>query len=415
MGEREDFLTAVAAALPFPERLRAEVIEELAGHIEDATAALERDGVPAHEAERRVVTGFGSPAALATDLARAHQTTRRLLAAAGGGVFAGVVHGLRGTVMGVIYASVAAMTLAMLVYFAGQMSGTRLTLLTVDAGWNTVGFAAALMLGAYAAGRASVASAARLSRRGVERVRLATSLIGVAVLLALTLFWIRAPLNTASAVALLLVPFALVGGVYRPTSPVASLLRFGRMTLALIALLLVLIIGVLAQPIGGSAGGAVGAAESMGMSPDQIWTGMHFDLVGREFDDGRNPTHYASCGYSQHPDGVVHVQGEVLNQRELERWTDVRFEAWHGLGETGGVDPAYSRPFAVAEPRTVGGVLYGDVTVNRTPGVTSWWILLAGTAPDGTRYALSCPSGGNSTFNGSVWEWFTLPRGLPAA
>ncbi len=79
------YLREVSHHLPFDSTVTAEVIEELAGHLQDSTDALIESGLSPDEAGRRAVRAMGHPEELAKDIARAHQTTQRLLAAAGAG------------------------------------------------------------------------------------------------------------------------------------------------------------------------------------------------------------------------------------------------------------------------------------------------------------------------------------------
>jgi hypothetical protein len=63
--------TSIAAAASVPGRMRADVIEELAGHLIERTAALIASGLPEADAAAKAIAGFGGVADLATDLSGA--------------------------------------------------------------------------------------------------------------------------------------------------------------------------------------------------------------------------------------------------------------------------------------------------------------------------------------------------------
>lgn len=55
----------------------------------------------------------------------------------------------------------------------------------------------------------------------------------------------------------------------------------------------------------------------------------------------------------------------------------------------------------------MGTRLQATLRVDRTPGVIYYALVLTGVGPDGGRYLLSGPNGGQTAFVGTVWEWFT--------
>jgi hypothetical protein len=93
--DREAFLAQVAADLDLPEPLARDVLEELAGHLDEAAADLQAQGIEAADADRRAFRSLGDPRVLGRGLASAHHGRRQLLAAAGGGVRAILVEGIR--------------------------------------------------------------------------------------------------------------------------------------------------------------------------------------------------------------------------------------------------------------------------------------------------------------------------------
>src|SRR5918998_505750 len=71
--------------------------------VADVTEGLRAEGLSEEHAEREALARLGSPDALADEIRRAHQTTRRALAAAGAGVVAAAQGGFLG--LAVTYAS----------------------------------------------------------------------------------------------------------------------------------------------------------------------------------------------------------------------------------------------------------------------------------------------------------------------
>src|SRR5512146_676906 len=64
-GERDRFLSEVAARLDLPEPIARDALEELAGHLDDAAAALRAAGYAPDDANRRAVRELGDPRQLA--------------------------------------------------------------------------------------------------------------------------------------------------------------------------------------------------------------------------------------------------------------------------------------------------------------------------------------------------------------
>ena len=71
------------------------LVEELAGHIDDAAAGYRETGYAPEDAERRAVRDLGDPRDLGGSLGRARRRGRFVLAAVGGGVRSVLLDGLR--------------------------------------------------------------------------------------------------------------------------------------------------------------------------------------------------------------------------------------------------------------------------------------------------------------------------------
>ena len=94
--ERDAWLARVATSLDLPEPMVAEVLEELAAHLDDAADAYRDAGLDPADADRRAIRGMGDPAVLGRDLGRARRRrSRLLLAVVGGGLRSLFSDGLR--------------------------------------------------------------------------------------------------------------------------------------------------------------------------------------------------------------------------------------------------------------------------------------------------------------------------------
>lgn len=207
LGERDAFLASVRSRLDLPDAIARDVLEELAGHLEDAAAELRAAGLSAGDAERRAIGRLGDGRALGSELARARRGRRQLLAAVGGGIRAVLVEGVRTwiffalalsltTVLALITASVFAHVLgrstsSMLVGMPGSLA---------TAGVFVGGFAyLGWILPARFAGPAV---------RSVRGVRRAVALVGLAVGSGVLWFLVPVAMDPVLAVGLPLGPVA---------------------------------------------------------------------------------------------------------------------------------------------------------------------------------------------------------------
>ena len=95
----------------------------------------------------------------------------------------------------------------------------------------------------------------------------------------------------------------------------------------------------------------------------------------------------------------------------LANWHDVRFEAWHGLENDFGIDTHFSAPLAIQPAQRSGTSLDATFHFERMRDAGFWWVVVTAVGPDGQRYRLQdSVGGGNSSFNGSVWDWLTAPQ-----
>src|SRR5262245_1305552 len=127
MGGREPYqrpatdryLERLETHLRMPPDAAGNVLDELAAHIDDAITAGIAEGLTPADAERRALERPGPPDGLGSALRRAHQTRRRLLAAAGSGVW----HGAQGTVRGYLGGYILSLPLLFGGVFIAQVAG----------------------------------------------------------------------------------------------------------------------------------------------------------------------------------------------------------------------------------------------------------------------------------------------------
>ena len=82
---------------------------------------------------------------------------------------------------------------------------------------------------------------------------------------------------------------------------------------------------------------------------------------------------------------------------------------WQDSGVIG-VDTHYGSPFAVQPAVLQGDSLQAEFHFERMRDARSWWVVLTGVGPDGSRYRLGDGSGNETDFNGSAWDWLTAPQ-----
>ena len=264
--DRDAFLVQVAAGLDLPEALARDVLEELASHLDDAAADLRTDGISAEDADRRAFGRLGDPLALGRGLARARHGRRQLLAAAGGGIRAVLVEGIRTYLfLGLSFAL--AMTFAIPIassilhlagtstsnYFGGPL-GSGVTVLAVLGGSAYLCWVLP----------ARIATPAVRSVRGVRRPVAALGLaIGSAVV------WLLVPLtlDPVLAVGLPLGPLAFTAAALRAPEPPTFRVGFIPATLLVAALIVPMTFVALATTTPSGQGGWEADSSAIGAAP----------------------------------------------------------------------------------------------------------------------------------------------------
>jgi hypothetical protein len=409
----DGYLHQMTSALALPSADVAEVRAELADHIADSIESLEAEGLDREQAIRESLARLGSPTELGRQIRVAHQSTRRLLAGAGGGVFAAAGGFVIGYVAGMAVAIVAVILVGLAIGIV-SLAGVPFPNLQADHGdmINSLMIAIVLMAGAGTATRYAVRASAGLSRRAPRTVSIFWATAGALGFGWWAIFGMRGPMSWPGVVAFLCVPaIAFASAFYRIERPMphvgrnALIAGVGGLLVAAVA-----VVGLVGMTeVSGSSGSSGGTLTPL--SADQP-PDMHFDRVApmapaQWLPDGS----MSGGGWGQVSTSSGTALSIELSSSVLANWHDVRFEAWRGLTDGYGIDPGYSSALAIQPASVQGTKLSAVFHFERMRGAGSWWVVATAVAPDGRRYRLSdSPGGGGSSFNGSVWDWLTAPQ-----
>ena len=392
------FLSELDASLPMPLERRAEVIEEIASHLDDAVAAhLELGSSPA-AAEESAQARLGPPHLLAADLARSEQSTWRLLAGVGAGVRTGIGQGMYGFLLGWLLTLFGIYALLAVVQLSDSLFKTGWTFQFSDQGWNTLITTGAIALGLYHAGRAVPRAVGIASRRPIADVRPWVASLGTAAAFFLLVFVMEMPHNWPSAIALIIAPLAFALGSYQPT---LIHRRLHLPWIVIVALVVLIPVGLLASA-GENGEGPVPSAWGEGLVTID-WGEERVAIVGPAWASDR-ALQLDSSGWSN--DGhAVTATWELGSPAQIAGLRDLRVEAWREDPDViGRLDTRWNEPFAVAGVEREGATLSGTVVTTAEPGISMWELFLTGVGADGRRYVVASGGGGNSTFTGTVWD-----------
>ena len=396
MDTRGRFLAEVEARLPLPEDVRGEVLEELAAHLADAVDDLVARGSTPEDAEVEAISRLGAPANLARELARAHRSTGRVLAAAGAGTISATGTGAIGVVLATFCVIVGAMLVTALVRAVASWVGVTFSL-NWAASWNTLLTAIALNVGALLAGAAAVRAAALAGWRTIAEVRVGVALVGGAAVAWIVLVVLNQTLNWPSVAALLLVPLSFALGT-----------RFDRLQLPNLRIVVVtVLVGLLATVGLGVASWQGGGGGGAPQPWDPSTAGKAIAPWWQDPGAG-GPVWFSegSAGYPQA--GVVELQLTAEKASQVAYFHDYRLEAWRSESPDAGMDiaPGQTAPFAVASATAEGDTVTGTLHFDRMPGLEWAQVAVTAVGPDGNRYLLSVSGPSPVEFHGSVWDWF---------
>jgi hypothetical protein len=406
------YLTAVDARLEMPDWLRADIYTELSDHLRDSIAAIESEGLDADRAAGEALARLGSPADLASQMRRAHQTPRRLLAGAAGGIIqtgVGFIYGLlAASLLGVLVAIFATLLVTGLLkapigFVAGLLPNFSTD--SADLATNSVVTNLLLCVAASISARRGAQAFADSSRRAPSRVAPLWGIAGAAILALLALFVVDAQQSWLSVLVELLIPVAFAAGaIVRFDRGIA--LPWGRVALAGVAITIVSGVGFISAT-GVSTSNV--ATEAVEITPLLA----QFDRVAPWWQETR-PTFEGSasscCGDEAH-------ESVTLDAVFLSSFHDIRFELWRAVPWPGApagnelglytVDGSYAAPIRITPAQRTDGTLTASFDLRRYRS-NHWLIFLTATGPDGRHYRLlGMPDDFHSSFSGTVWDWLT--------
>jgi len=414
------YLDRVTGALALPAGDVAEVRAELADHLQDSIATLEAEGFEREAAIREALGRLGPPAELGRQLRAAHQSTRRLLAGVGGGVFAAG----GGFVLG--YIGGAALALLLVIVLAAAAAVLTLVgvplpdIISSSSGYagNSLMSTVMLAVAAAFATRYAVRTSAGLSRRAPRTVAIfwvAAAVVGFGWY---ALFGIRGQQSWLAIAGELCIPLAAVAGaLVRIERPMPHVGRWAIVCSAIS-------VGVLVLGLGLASGSS---ASGTGQGHEYQTADLHLDTVAPAAPAAWLPADdYVITEQGGSQTGPAEIYAQLISQGSnastpspfapvLANWRDLRFEAWHGQpmwqdSAAIGVDTRYSIPFAVQPAVLQADSLQADFHFERMRDARSVWVVLTGVGPDGSRYRLGDGSGDMTDFNGSAWDWLTAPQ-----
>jgi hypothetical protein len=413
------YLDRMGAELALPAADVAEVRAELADHLQDSIASLEAEGLDREGAIREALGRLGPAAELGRQIRSAHQSTRRLLAGVGGGVFAAGGGFVLGYLGGGMLAFLLALAFAAITTALTSIGIQLPDLAAGDHTGNTVNSLLLAIAGAIAAGAATryaVRTSASLSRHTPRSVAVFWAVAGALAFGWWALFGMRGPQSWPGIAAELCIPVAAIAGaLVRIERPMPHV---GRWAVIVAALSVVVIsLGLVASSGLSVSGSGSQEAESIPM-PD-----LHLDAVAPMApaawlpEDGGFGGGYGSESASSGTRLWVDVGSDLpapAIATVLANWRDMRFEAWHAPAGDGpgsiGIDPHYTNPIEVQPAVLHGSSLEAVFHFERLRDARSWWVVLTAVGPDGHRYRLHDGMGGDAIFNGSAWDWLTAPQ-----
>ncbi len=423
--DRDVFLERLSARLRMPDAETADVRSELAAHIEDATDDGIARGLSRPQAERAALDRLGSPEAIADEVRRAHQTTRRLFAAVGGGLWQGGRDGVRGYLLGALIG----VGVLLAVSAIGQLLeavGHPFRVIA-DVGLNTVFVAAALWAAAWFGARGLVRGLARGSGRRARDLGSPVAIIGALALL-IPVLSVRASYVWASVLLALAIPVVFAVGALRIEHPFdpgvllrhlpvmgplanrlpswpASWPRLSRMLTAGFFLMLVVFVALGFQ-LSGLTPASPQASEPIPAPPLQDrWLASGFDRVAAPVLGRADTT--VDVGPLHEGSVIASVDAAAL---VAEGWRGIRLEAWRSLptdiDRPFALDPSAARPYAIAEIPAPLDEPNASIDVSHIPGIDRYLLFVTALDPaTGQRFALGWPTDGETTFYGSIVDW----------
>jgi len=409
-GDR--FLNRVATRLQMPGDMEREVLDELRAHMDDARAALEAEGLDADKAEQEAMARLGSPDALGDNLRRTHQTRRRLLAAAGGGIWDGLKDAIAGYIVGIIVVLVAFMVLGSVTQrLFGPLSAVWVT----GRGAQTTYTGSLFAIAAWWGARGLIRSMSRRSLRRAAVIRRQIAFAGAVVLSLILVAW---PLqyNWAGIAAMLAVP--ATWAVAAITAPDVGDRRrrwtIGRPSPRVLGVAVILAfclpialnqVGVTVNVTSNESGAA---DEAMARLPDrQHWVARGYTMVTPTAIDLRHSDWEATPFADRNGNVALTLSYDAI---DWDDFTDLQVEAWSAVPadvDVRSVDPRATGPYAVI-PLNAWDATDAIVPVGSKPGIAAYLLFVTGVdRSTAERVAIGLPDGGDVAFTGTIVDWFS--------
>jgi uncharacterized membrane protein len=404
-ADAEGFLATLDRSLDLPANVRSEIHDELSCHLEDSIAALQAEGLESDRATREALARLGRPEELARQIRKAHQTTRRLLAGAGGGVFSAGVGVVQGYILGIVIFLTAAIAMVVLVGPAINLVTSKLLnvqLAVPNIASPSVFGAVLAWVPAFIAGRRAVQASAQASQRTVRQVGRWWAVAGVLAIGYVLMFQLTVQEDWLVVAAELAIPIAFAAGALLKTE--AHVPRVGGWTrMALLSLVLVV-------PVLGLSGGMSVQGGQSGIWQSSGRESLAYDRVAPAW-----PEALVIQDGAEIDRPIIDLSWHAEDPALVARFRDLRFEAWRAVKFAEAPDwvglfvpdTRYSAPFATEPAATDNGAMQSrfDMSHVRT---SQWLIFLTGVGPNGVRYRLSYNNPSvTTTFSGTVWDWLT--------
>lgn len=425
MPDRDAFLRRVDERLPFVAEQRADVLEELRGHLDESVADLVDGGWDPVAAEEEALRRIGDPDDLAREIGRAQQTRRRLLAATGGAVFNLGLSVLYGAFV-VMPASFVAVVVVGILGALGVLTDVR------PYPTNSAPMQAVIMLTmAYVSGLMLPQSVARGAHRSLAWARRALTVTYVPLVTIWIVSGARGQLDPLTIVLYLLVPVSAWVAMRRATESVPRLMTRSVLWRYAAVVGLVFAVGTAVSPVRAFPETPYG--YEIVEEPDKLGLGLVGSLTDPTIDLSQRSFLWRSAGAQLDPTPVGPKTWAAYPTRLLEVWpaTDDGFR----------IHPDATRPLAsavvgpVAPPQdarldlTVFGqrlllfpreiqprwrrypVLGATIPYSTRAEWGPVWAVLVGVTEDGRRQVLEWgPRAEAPRFEGTILEWLRADR-----
>jgi len=395
-----------------PADAERDVLDELRAHLDDACMGLVAEGLDPDKAEREAIVRLGSPDALGDDLRRSHQTRRRLLAAAGGGVWDGLKDAIAGYFLGIILELIVFMGLGSV---AQRLLGpASFTWMTGD--WLETAFTGSLLaIAAWWGARGLVRSMSRRSLRRAAALRAPIALVGAVPITLMLLVW---PLHYtwAGIAAMLAVPvsWAVSAITTLELGERRSRWTFGRPSARLLGTTVIAVYGgslalfVISPGVGITSNESRPGDVAISRLPDQQqWVARGYTVVAPAVIDLRHSRWNATAFPDRNGNVALTMSYDTI---DWDEFADLRAEAWSALptdGRIRSLDPRAAGPYVVV-PLHPWDATAAIVPVGSKPGIAAYLLFVTGVdRTTAERVAIGSADGEEVAFTGTITDWFT--------